>query len=147
MDACFRHGSLVRLSTATMSAMTTHEFLMGAALGLASCAAGAAGDIASGKAAFAACASCHQVGPSARNGFGPQLNGVVGRRAGSAADYRYSVAMKNSNIVWSEQSLAAFIKDPGGVVPGTRMRFSSLGFGDKKLADLLAYLQAYPMAK
>lgn len=100
-----------------------------------------AGDVAAGKVAFAPCASCHQVGPSARAGFGPQLNGIVGRRAGSTPDYRYSTAMKNSKIVWSEQSLAAFIKDAEGTVPGTNMRFFSLGYNDRKIADLLAYLR------
>src|SRR5450830_1886604 len=67
----------------------------------------AAGDVAAGKAAFAKCASCHQIGPSARAGFGPQLNGIVGRPAGSTKDYRYSAAMQNSRIVWTEDKLRA----------------------------------------
>lgn len=114
---------------------------------LAAAGAGAAptaGDIAAGKAAFSACASCHQVGPSARGGFGPQLNGVLGRPAGSSADYPYSTAMKNARIVWSAQSLAAFIKDPDRVVPGTKMRFSSFGYDDRKIAQLIAYLGSLP---
>lgn len=110
-------------------------------------AAAPAGDVAAGKAAFAPCASCHQVGPSARAGFGPQLNGIVGRRAGTTPDYRYSTAMKNAKIVWSEQTLAAFIKDAEGVVPGTKMRFFSLGYNDRKIADLLAYLRTLEAAR
>jgi cytochrome c len=117
-----------------------------ATLVLAAAASGAdaAGDAVAGKAAFAPCASCHQVGPSAHGGFGPQLNGVIGRQAGSTADYAYSAAMKNSKIVWTEQTLAAFIKDPEGSVPGTKMRFFSLGYGDQKIANLLAYLRSFP---
>ena len=103
----------------------------------------AGGDIQAGKAAFARCASCHQVGPSARAGFGPQLNGIVGRRAGSTPDFNYSDALKGSGIVWSEQSLAAFLKDPGKTVPGNKMRFYGMG-SDKQIADLIAYLRQYP---
>lgn len=104
-------------------------------------------NVAVGKATFAAaCASCHQVGPSARNGFGPQLNGVLGRPAGSIAGYRYSPAMQNAKIVWSEHTLAAFIRNPGRTVPGNKMRFFSLGYSDQKMADLLAYLDSLPAA-
>lgn len=100
-----------------------------------------AGDIQAGKATFAAkCASCHAVGPSARGYFAPQLNGIVGRPAGSTKDFRYSAAMKKSGIVWSEQNLAAFLDDPGDVVPGTSMRFWGIS-NARQLANLLAYLR------
>ncbi|MBA5636421.1 cytochrome c family protein [Duganella sp. LX20W] len=100
----------------------------------------AGGDVAAGKAAFRKCASCHQVGPSARGGFGPQLNAVIGRRAASTTDYTYSDAMRRSGIVWNEQTLGAFLRGPGDVVPGTRMRF--WGISDaQQIADLLAYLR------
>ena len=102
------------------------------------------GNPVAGKAAFAACASCHQVGPAARSGFGPQLNGVFGRQAGSLPGYGYSPAMKNARIVWNPATLAAFIDEPGAVVPGTKMRFYSLGFSERKVTDLLAYLRTFP---
>lgn len=107
-------------------------------------AAGPTGDPAAGQRTFSACASCHQVGPSARNGFGPQLNGIIGRRAGTAAGYNYSSAMKGSAIVWSPDLLAAFVRDPGQLVPGTKMRFSGFGYSDQTLADLAAYLRKFP---
>lgn len=100
----------------------------------------AAGDPVAGKRAFAKCASCHNVGPNARSGFGPQLNGIVGRPAASASDYRYSLAMKQSGLVWSEDKLRAFLKSPDKVVPGTSMRFWGLG-SDSEIDDLLAYLR------
>ncbi|MET0519783.1 MAG: c-type cytochrome [Burkholderiaceae bacterium] len=118
--------------------------LLLAGAGCGAAPAAAAGDLAAGKAAFAACASCHQLGPAARGGFGPQLNGVVGRLAGSSPDYSYSAAMKRSKIVWSERTLAAFIRDPDGVVPGTKMRFYSIGYDERKIADLVAYLRSVP---
>nr|WP_229473977.1 cytochrome c family protein [Pseudoduganella lurida] len=101
-----------------------------------------AGDPVAGASTFRTCASCHQVGPSARGVFGPHLNGVIGRRAGSTPDYAYSPAMKKSGIVWNERTLAAFLRDPDEVVPGTKMRFWGIG-NERQIANLLAYLRQY----
>ena len=101
---------------------------------------GKPGDAAAGKRAFMRCASCHQVGPSARGAFGPQLNGIVGRKAGSTTDFSYSPAMKQSGIVWTEQKLAAFLKSPKQVVPDNQMRFWGIG-DEQQIANLLAYLR------
>lgn len=95
-----------------------------------------------GAALFHPCASCHQVGPNARAGFGPELNGLFGRRAGSTPGYAYSDAMRRSGIVWNEQTLAAFLRDPDKVVPGTNMRFWGMG-DERDLKALLAYLHTY----
>jgi cytochrome c len=119
-----------------------------AALSLFSRVASAApvvGNAAAGKAVFALCADCHEVGPRAHGGFAPQLTGVIGRRAGSTKDYHYSAAMKNSGIVWSPKTLAAFLKSPGDVVPGTKMSFYGLS-DERKIADLLAYLGSFQAA-
>jgi len=102
----------------------------------------AAGDAVAGKIAFAKCANCHQVGPSARGAFGPQLNAIIGRQAGTSKDFAYSTTMKNSRIVWSEASLSAFIKSPSDVVPGNKMRFYGVS-DEKQIADLLAYLRKF----
>ncbi|MEF9930486.1 MAG: c-type cytochrome, partial [Massilia sp.] len=64
-----------------------------------------------GRRLFARCTNCHEVGAGARNGFGPQLNGIVGRKAGSAPAYAYSPALKKAGFVWNEQNLVAFIRD------------------------------------
>jgi cytochrome c len=113
-------------------------------LALAPLAHGA--DLANGQRLFASrCASCHSVGPSARAGFGPQLNGLNGRRAGSTPDFHYSPAMARSGIVWNDRTLAAFLDSPGDLVPGTKMRF--WGMSDpKQVGDLLAYLRGIPPA-
>jgi cytochrome c len=103
----------------------------------------AAGNVQSGKALFVSrCASCHSVGPSARGGFGPHLNSIFGRPAGGTNDYKYSQAMKESAIVWSEETLTAFLKAPGNVVAGTKMRFWGMG-NERQIEDLLAYLRSY----
>jgi len=107
----------------------------------AAASAHAAGDPVAGRAAFARCASCHQVGPSARAGFGPQLYQVIGRKAGSTGDYKYSPAMANANFVWTEDKLRAFMKAPSEVVPGNRMRFWGIG-SDRQIDDILAYLRS-----
>lgn len=102
-------------------------------------------DAATGERVFKQCASCHQVGANARSGFGPPLNGLFGRRAGSVPDYAYSDALKASGIVWDERSLAAFVRDPTKAVPGTRMRFWGIG-DDNEIAALLAYLRTFQQA-
>lgn len=103
----------------------------------------AAQDIDAGKALFASrCASCHSVGPMAASGFGPQLNGIANRRAGSLPDFDYSKEMKQSGIVWDDKTLAAFIANPGKTVPGTKMRFWGIG-NERKVADLIAYLRTF----
>jgi cytochrome c len=102
-----------------------------------------AADIQAGQAIFASrCGSCHAVGPSARGYFAPQLNGIVGRRAASTKDFKYSAAMKKSGIVWTEKNLAAFLDDPGALVPGTSMRFWGIS-DEKQVASLLAYLRTF----
>ncbi len=97
-------------------------------------------DAATGERTFKQCASCHQVGANAHGGFGPQLNGLFGRRAGATPDYAYSDAMKQSGIVWNERTLAAFLRAPGKVVPGTKMRFWGIG-DENEIKALQAYLR------
>jgi len=93
-----------------------------------------------GRRLFARCSNCHEVGAGARNGFGPQLNGIVGRKAGSAPAYAYSPALKKAGFVWNEQNLVAFIRDSEKVVPGNKMRFLSF-MSEKQAAEIVAYLR------
>ncbi|MBF6990294.1 MULTISPECIES: c-type cytochrome [Cupriavidus] len=100
-------------------------------------------DLQAGKALFATrCASCHYVGRNARGAFGPQLNGIFGRQAGTTTDFQYSEAMRTSRVVWSRDTLSAFLRSPAKVVPGTKMRFWGMG-NDKQIEDLLGYLQTF----
>ena len=100
------------------------------------------GNAKAGQAAFRKCASCHQVGRYAQAGYGPQLNGIIGRKAASTPDFKYSEAMKKSGIVWTEQKLAAYMRAPHDVVPGTSMRFWGIG-DDQQIADLLVYMREF----
>jgi cytochrome c2 len=111
------------------------------ALALASAAsvAHAQGDAARGEQRFEDCASCHTL-TSGQNGVGPSLFGVLGRKAGSLEDYRYSPAIKRSGIVWSPQTLDNFIADPQKAVPANRMPYAGMTDAAAR-SDLIAYLQ------
>jgi cytochrome c len=91
-----------------------------------------------GKQVFAQCSPCHSIDGS--NGVGPSLSGVVGRKAGSVAGFRYSRAMKSSNTTWDDKSLDAYIADPQKAIPGNLMPFAGIADA-KQRADLIAYLQ------
>jgi cytochrome c len=111
--------------------------------GLFGAQANAAGDAeAGGKLFKRVCGGCHQIGESARPFFGPQLNNVIGRVAGSTTDYQYSDAMRSSGIVWTREKLAAYIEDPKAVVSGTRMIFWGIS-DQEKIDDLLAYIETF----
>ena len=102
-----------------------------------------AGDAETGAKLFKRlCSGCHNIGPSVRSSFGPELNGIIDRPAGSAQDYQYSTAMKSSGIVWTRDKLTQYLQDPKGVVPGTRMIFWGLS-DEEKIDNLLAYLQTF----
>ncbi|WP_033060312.1 c-type cytochrome [Pseudomonas mandelii] len=103
----------------------------------------AAGDAEAGATLFKRiCGGCHQVGESARGSFGPQLNGIFGRPSGSTTDYQYSDAMKSAGIVWTRETLTAYLEAPKDVVPGTRMIFWGLS-DPEKIDNLLAYLETF----
>lgn len=102
----------------------------------------AAADPAAGEIVFKKCAVCHSVGEGATNKVGPELNGLFGRPAGSVPNYNYSEANKNSGIVWSEESFAEYIRNPRGVIKGTKMAFPGLK-NDQEIADITAFLQQF----
>jgi cytochrome c len=102
----------------------------------------AAGDPAEGEKVFAKCKICHQIGEGAKNAVGPELNGVIGRKAGTAPGYNYSDANKNSGLTWDEPTFREYIKNPKAKVPGTKMIFAGLP-KDADIDNLLAYLQQF----
>lgn len=123
------------------AAVLTFALMLNA--GVFSALAQAAGDAEAGATLFKRiCGGCHQVGESARGSFGPQLNGIFGRPSGSTTDYQYSDAMKSAGIVWTRETLTAYLEDPKEVVPGTRMIFWGLS-DPEKIENLLAYLQTF----
>ncbi len=97
-------------------------------------------DAEAGKAVFKKCLACHAVGPDAKNKVGPQLNGIVGRKAGTVEGFNYSDAMKNSGKTWDAATLDGYLADPKAFIPGNKMVF--VGVKDEKdRKDLIAYLE------
>lgn len=116
--------------------------VLGAALLLsATGGAMAQGDAAAGEKSFNKCKACHNV-EEAKNKIGPHLVGVVGREAGAVEDYRYSGAMKESGLVWDEETLAAYLADPRSYVKGTKMAFAGLKDAEE-IANVIAYLKEH----
>ena len=98
-------------------------------------------DMANGEAKFALCASCHTITPGGPNMTGPNLHGVVGRKAGAVPNYNYSDAVKNAGFTWDGPRLDKWLTDPRTDLPGTKMSF--VGLKDPKdRTDVIAYLMA-----
>lgn len=99
-------------------------------------------DVASGEKSFNKCRACHQVGETAKNGVGPVLNGLFGRKSGTIEGYNYSDANKNSGIAWDEAVFADYIRDPKAKVPGTKMSFAGIK-NEQEVRDLTAFLKQF----
>ncbi|WP_293867337.1 cytochrome c family protein [uncultured Alsobacter sp.] len=112
---------------------------------LATASGASAQDAAAGEKVFTVCRACHQVGDTAKNGVGPVLNGLFGRKAGSVAGYSYSTANKESGLSWDEATFADYIKDPKAKVPGTKMIYPGLK-DEQKIKDLIGYLHQFDKA-
>lgn len=102
----------------------------------------AAQDLAAGEASFHKCQACHAVGVGAKNKLGPELNGLVGRQAGTAGSYQYSPAVKNAGFVWDRTSFAAFIANPREKIPGNKMVFAGIK-NEIEIANLWTYLSHF----
>lgn len=96
------------------------------ALPLAACSSQGGGAAPTGEAVFRKCAICHRIGANEGNGIGPNLHGVVGRKAASLPDFNYSPAMRGTGFTWDEKTLDHYLTAPQQVVPGTKMTFSGL---------------------
>jgi cytochrome c len=99
-------------------------------------------DVAAGKTSFNKCLACHAIGEGSKNKVGPVLNGLDGRKSGTAPDFSYSDANKNSGITWNEAQFKEYIKDPKAKIPGTKMIFPGIK-NEKEVNDLWAFLAQY----
>jgi cytochrome c len=106
-----------------------------------SLAAGAGGDPVKGKAVFARCMACHKIDASNTSGLGPNLNRVVGRRAGTLPGFRYSPAMAGANRAWSEAALDAYLAAPARAIPGNRMVFPGIA-NPADRQNVIAYMKS-----
>lgn len=88
------------------------------------------------------CKICHSLDKGGPSRVGPNLHGVFGRKAGTVGGFAYSDAMKNSGIVWDDDTLAKFLNAPKKTLPGNRMSFP----GIKDDTALHAVLQSLKQA-
>jgi cytochrome c len=104
----------------------------------------AEGDAAAGQRVFNQCRACHVIDNNGRNGVGPNLHGVVGRRAASIENFRYSANMKElgeQGHVWDEEHLKAYLTNPKAVVPRGIMSFPGIR-NEGQVEDVIAYLKS-----
>jgi cytochrome c len=121
----------------TIAAMTIAGVTISALAGPAM-----AQDLSTGETSFKKCLPCHDIGEGAANKVGPELNGLDGRKAGTADGYSYSEANKNSGITWDGATFKDYIKDPRAKIQGTKMFFP--GIKNEQEADSLwAYIKQF----
>jgi len=96
-------------------------------------------DAVVGKKIFNKCKACHSVDKE-KNKVGPHLVKIFGRKAAVIEGFKYSDALKKSNIIWNEETLKEYISNPKKYVPGTRMSFPGLK-KENQILDLLEYLK------
>jgi cytochrome c len=87
------------------------------------------------------CRTCHTL-RQGDNRLGPNLNRIIGRKAGALPDYGYSSSMKNADLVWDKATLDRFIANPDQVVPGHNMKpYGGITSAEDR-ATIIAYLEA-----
>lgn len=117
--------------------MRQHNRAAALAAALALLPAAAHADAARGKTLYESrCIACHSI---EANRVGPAHQGVFGRKAGSAAGYDYSPALRASTVVWGQATLERWLANPEQAIPGQRMGYSVGEAADR--ADLIDYLK------
>lgn len=107
--------------------------------------ASVAGDAEAGKGVFRKCQACHAVGENAKNKIGPELNGIVGEKVAAVEGYSFSGALTEyaaAHPTWTVEELTAWLTDPKGTVPGTKMSFPGLK-KPEDVANIIAYLATF----
>ncbi len=99
------------------------KFILAIGMIMAMPVAASAADAEAGKLVFNKCKACHVIG---KNAVGPNLQGVIGRKSGTAEGYKYSEAMANSNLTWDEATIKEYLADPKKKVPGNKMVFAGI---------------------
>ena len=100
----------------------------------------AGGNAVKGETVFRQCQLCHNAIRNGGDGLGPNLFGVVGRKAASLPNFPYSDGLKKSNIVWTDDMLKKWVAGPQKVIPGTRMTFAGLT-SKQDIDDVVAFLK------
>ena len=94
---------------------------------------------AEGAKVFKKCAACHSIAEGGANKIGPALWGVIGRKAGSVPNYKYSKAMAAYSKIWSFEEMNGFLIKPKDWIKGTKMSFAGLK-NAKDRASVILYM-------
>jgi cytochrome c len=98
--------------------------------------------VAAGQRVFLACKTCHSLEAGGKDGAGPNLNGLFGKKAGTVSKgFNYSPALKAYGVVWNDATLDAYLANPTKAVPGTKM-VTRAPADQARRAALIAYLKA-----
>jgi cytochrome c len=119
--------------------MLRKSFIALALLAASTTLANAAGNAKAGEGVFKRCAVCHTSDKGGGDGLGPNLFGIVGRKAATRPGFAYSAPLQKSGIVWSDATLTKWAAGPARMVPGTKMTFAGIT-SKKQQADVAAYL-------
>jgi cytochrome c len=109
----------------------------------------AAANLKRGQLFFMQCRTCHDLEAGVPPKVGPNLNGVIGRKAGGAAGFKYSEVLARSGIVWTTDTLDAWIRQPAALAPGNAMAYPGIA-NDADRAAVIAWMianGAQPVAK
>ena len=101
----------------------------------------AMGDLAHGQKVFKKCSACHMIASDGKNMIGPNLWSVIGRQAGSVADYKYSKAMVAYGKNWTFEEMNAYLIKPQAYIKGTKMAFAGLR-KEKDRASVILYMNS-----
>ena len=101
----------------------------------------AMGDMAHGEKVFKKCTACHMIAADGKNKIGPNLWGVIGRKAGSITDYKYSKAMVAYAKEWTFEEMNSYLIKPQAYIKGTKMAFAGLR-KEKDRASVILYMNS-----
>ena len=122
--------------------MLNRSLVIAAALGVAVAASGsaAAADVAAGEKVFKKCKACHTIEAGGKNKIGPNLAGIFGRQAALVEGYKYSKALRRSEITWDDANMTEWLVSPNKMLKGNKMAFPGLR-NEEDIVNVIAYMK------